>query len=99
MPLVEIQVPTISYRMGVPSMALGLLQIDVGPKGHSFSVSYETLWLPGRYPQLYGYVFVLLIIVCHSFGEYLKPVWKLLKIDRVVRRCKSGQGVQKYVPV
>ena len=36
-------VPTASYRMGVPSMGLGL--VTISSQGHVF---YTNLWLPSR---------------------------------------------------
>ncbi|CAD5218361.1 unnamed protein product [Bursaphelenchus okinawaensis] len=61
--VLEIQVPTISYRMGVPDMAIGALNIENTSKG--YEVHYENLWLPPRYPQLYVYwlTFIGLILI------------------------------------
>ena len=41
--VVEVVVPTTSYRMGVPSMALGLAMVT----RHRL-VHYSNLWLPPR---------------------------------------------------
>ena len=41
--LLEVVVPTASYRMGVPSMGLGL--VTISSQGHVF---YTNLWLPSR---------------------------------------------------
>lgn len=100
MPLVEIQVPTMSYRMGVPDMALGLLTIDYDQSSHSYTISYENLWLVGRYPQLYGYIFLLIFTFLYYFGSFLAPLWKWTKIDVVARKCWGrGTGVKTYLPV
>ncbi|KAI6171398.1 Metallophos domain-containing protein [Aphelenchoides bicaudatus] len=99
MPLVEIQVPTISYRMGVPNMAIGLLQISFeGGVGKAAVVEYENWWLPGRYPQLYGYLILLTLVLLYHFGSYLYPVAKLLRLDIVYRRF-FVRTTHKYVPV
>ena len=43
MQVVEVVVPTTSYRMGVPNMALGLAVVTKGGL-----VQYSNLWLPPR---------------------------------------------------
>lgn len=59
--LVEIMVPTCSYRMGEPNMGYGVLIIN-----DSGEIKYMTLWLPPRYITLYMYaayaIYVSLII-------------------------------------
>jgi hypothetical protein len=97
MPLVEIQVPTISYRMGVPDMAIGILSVDSVPHSRAFTISYDNLWLPGRYPQLYGYLFLGLFSFLYSFGAIFRPIWK--KIDRFYRKICRWNSIQIYRPV
>jgi hypothetical protein len=53
--ITEFQVPTASYRMGVPSMAYGLLTIHFTPEGREALAEFRLLWLPPRYPLLILY--------------------------------------------
>uniref|UniRef100_A0A914Z104 Calcineurin-like phosphoesterase domain-containing protein n=1 Tax=Panagrolaimus superbus TaxID=310955 RepID=A0A914Z104_9BILA len=60
-PIIEIQNPTVSYRMGVPNMGYGILTFyDESP----LAAVYTVFWLPGRYPQLYLYIFAIIVVVC-----------------------------------
>lgn len=97
MPLVEIQVTTISYRMGVPEMAIGFLNVDFVPHSRAFTISYDNLWLPGRYPQLYGYVILGFYAVLYSVGAIFSPIWK--EIDRFYRRLCRRNAIRTYHPV
>jgi len=98
MPLVEIQVPTTSYRMGMHDMGIGHLTIEFVPHTRAFTISYENYWLVGRYPQLYGYGFLILILFLYYFGAWFIPILKFMKIDVLFRKlCKRKP--QKYMPV
>jgi len=85
--VVEVVVPTTSYRMGVPNMGLGL--ITVSSQGDMF---YTNLWLPSRFSLLYTYgacgVVILVILV----------VGKLLDLKRLFRRKQdfSSDARRKY---
>uniref|UniRef100_A0AC35GQN5 Uncharacterized protein n=1 Tax=Panagrolaimus sp. PS1159 TaxID=55785 RepID=A0AC35GQN5_9BILA len=58
--IIEIQNPTVSYRMGVGNMGYGLLTFyDESP----LAAVYTVFWLPGRYPQLFLYIFAIIITV------------------------------------
>ncbi|KAF4532821.1 hypothetical protein B566_EDAN002672 [Ephemera danica] len=54
----ELLVPTCSYRMGVPQMGYGALALDT----HTMDANVYLLWLPGRFPQLTGYVALLCVL-------------------------------------
>ncbi|XP_066603955.1 metallophosphoesterase 1 homolog [Prorops nasuta] len=60
----ELQIPTCSYRMGVPYMGFGLVYIDTQEKTAEFTI----LWLPNRFPQLLIYLIVsiltIVLIIC-----------------------------------
>lgn len=58
----ELQIPTCSYRMGTPHTGYGLVYIDTQEKMINFTI----LWLPGRFPQLWIYVFVGIFILAFS---------------------------------
>ncbi|XP_012538134.1 uncharacterized protein LOC105837698 [Monomorium pharaonis] len=55
----EVQIPTCSYRMGVPHMGYGLAYIDTQEK----TVEFTILWLPGRFPQLRAYIFIVVLVI------------------------------------
>ncbi|CAD5224888.1 unnamed protein product [Bursaphelenchus xylophilus] len=61
--VLEIQVPTISYRMGVPNMAIGVLGVRNSSDG--FHIHYENWWLPSRYPQLYVYLVYIAFVFAY----------------------------------
>ena len=56
----EIVVPTTSYRMGVPEIAMGLALIDLNQSHHKASFWYTNLWLPGRFDLLFIYIAALI---------------------------------------
>lgn len=57
-PLVELQTPTCSYRMGVYSMGYGALSIcRLNDAFRSTQVQYSVMWLPSRFAQLFLYIF------------------------------------------
>uniref|UniRef100_A0A8R1E282 Metallophos domain-containing protein n=1 Tax=Caenorhabditis japonica TaxID=281687 RepID=A0A8R1E282_CAEJA len=59
-PLIELQTPTCSYRMGVYSMGYGALSIcRLNDEFRSTQVQYSVLWLPSRFPQLFLYFFAI----------------------------------------
>ncbi|XP_076162815.1 metallophosphoesterase [Ptiloglossa arizonensis] len=58
----EVQMPTCSYRMGTPHTGYGLAYIDTQEK----TVEFTILWLPGRFPQLWIYIFVGIFILSFS---------------------------------
>jgi len=63
-PIVEIQSPTVSYRMGVPNMGYGVLTlVNETPATAEFTV----LWIPGRYPQVYMYIVSLIVVFYYLF--------------------------------
>ncbi|KAI1724940.1 mitochondrial matrix mmp37 domain-containing protein [Ditylenchus destructor] len=47
--MLEFQLPTVSYRMGVLQMGYGVLTITVPSNSGKFTIEYTILWLPGRY--------------------------------------------------
>ncbi|KAI6202352.1 Metallophos domain-containing protein [Aphelenchoides besseyi] len=98
MPLVEIQVPTMNYRMGVPDMAIGLLSVETVPNTRSFTIQFENLWLPGRYPQLYGYVILIIIVFFYYFAGLFWSIARIFKIDQLLRFV-AGRAQRRYVPV
>ncbi|XP_011258011.1 uncharacterized protein LOC105252368 [Camponotus floridanus] len=55
----EVQIPTCSYRMGTPHMGYGLAYIDTQEK----TVEFTILWLPGRFPQLCAYIFIVILVI------------------------------------
>lgn len=60
-PLIELQTPTCSYRMGVYSMGYGALSIcRLNDDYRSVQVQYSVLWLPSRFAQLFLYIFSLI---------------------------------------
>ncbi|CAL7952139.1 unnamed protein product [Xylocopa violacea] len=63
----EVQIPTCSYRMGTPHQGYGLAYIDTQEKVVEFTI----LWLPGRFPQLWIYVFVGIFILAFSVCTYI----------------------------
>lgn len=84
-----------NYRMGVPDMAIGLLHIQfANGQRKAVTVEYENWWLPGRYPQLYGYVFLFPMIFLYHI------VWPLFKRKMsVVHSRFFKQVLQKYVQI
>ena len=85
--VVEIVVPTASYRMGVPNMGLGLVSIS----GQG-SVEYTNLWLPSRFSLLYTYAASLVItVIIFSLG-------KCLHLRRLISRKHehSSEARRKY---
>ncbi|EFO93945.1 hypothetical protein CRE_12792 [Caenorhabditis remanei] len=65
-PLIELQTPTCSYRMGVYSMGYGALSICRLNDGYrSTQVQYSVMWLPSRFAQLFLYLFT--VISCASW--------------------------------
>ena len=63
----EVQIPTCSYRMGTPHTGYGLAYIDTQEK----TVEFTILWLPGRFPQLWIYVFVGIFILAFTIFVYI----------------------------
>lgn len=67
-PIVEIQSPTVSYRMGVPYMGYGVLTlVNESPATAEFTV----LWIPGRYPQLYMYIVCLIVVFYYLLRRFI----------------------------
>lgn len=59
-PLIELQTPTCSYRMGVYSMGYGALSIcRLNDDFRSTQIQYSVMWLPSRFAQLFLYLFAL----------------------------------------
>uniref|UniRef100_A0A1I7TZD8 Metallophos domain-containing protein n=1 Tax=Caenorhabditis tropicalis TaxID=1561998 RepID=A0A1I7TZD8_9PELO len=59
-PLIELQTPTCSYRMGVNSMGYGALSIcRLNDEFRSTQVQFSILWLPSRFAQLFLYLSVI----------------------------------------
>lgn len=85
--IVEVVVPTTSYRMGVPNMGLGVVTIS-----SAGDAVFANLWLPGRFSLLYSYG-AMLIVVAVIF-----VVGKLLDIKRLCRRREeySADARRKY---
>lgn len=54
--MIEVAVPTCSYRMGVSNMGYGVLILESSGK-----MQFTVLWLPRRYTMLLGYLVVFLI--------------------------------------
>lgn len=82
-PIVEIQCPTVSYRMGVPIMGYGVLTLsDETPVAAEFTV----FWIPGRYPELFAYVVSLVVLVYFCLRKYIGYV--LSKIIHMVMNRK-----------
>ena len=66
----EIVVPTTSYRMGVPEIAMGLALIDLNQPYHKASFWYANLWLPGRFDLLFIYkVALICVLVLFVIGK------------------------------
>ncbi|XP_055953157.1 metallophosphoesterase 1 homolog isoform X1 [Argiope bruennichi] len=63
----EIIAPTCSYRMGTNKMGYGVLIIN-----KSGEVSYNVLWLPSRFRQLFILLFVLIIILMYLLFYILR---------------------------
>lgn len=76
--LLEIVVPTSSYRMGVKEMGVGLAVFREGGE-----VTYHNLWLPARFPHLFLYIASLTCVLClFLFGKFLdfrRRAWR--KVD------------------
>ena len=85
--IVEVVVPTTSYRMGVPNMGLGVVTIS-----SAGDAVFANLWLPGRFSLLYSYG-AMLIVVAVIF-----VVGKLLDLKRLCRRREeySADARRKY---
>jgi hypothetical protein len=85
--------------MGVPDMAVGLLQITFeGGPGKAAVVEYENWWLPGRYPQLFGYLILFTFLSLYHFGAALLPVFRCLRLDLLYKEV-CARPSHKYVPV
>ena len=59
----EIVIPTTSYRMGVPEIAMALALIDLNQPNHKASFWYANLWLPGRFELLSIYIVALICTI------------------------------------
>jgi len=73
--VMEVVVPTTSYRMGVPNMGLGL--VTVSNQGDMF---YINLWQPSRFSLLYTYGACGVVLVV------IMVIGKLLDLKRLFRR-------------
>ena len=73
--VMEVVVPTTSYRMGVPNMGLGV--VTISSQGDAV---YANLWLPSRFSLLYSYGASLAIVAV------IFVVGKLLDLKRLCRR-------------
>lgn len=81
--VVEIQSPSCSYRMGVPIMGYGLLTLRkrLGEGGTAeLEARYTVMWLPGRYPQLYLYLAVVIVLICVIVRCFICNVFKTEKV-------------------
>ena len=85
--VVEIVVPTTSYRMGVPNMGLGV--VTISSQGDAV---YANLWLPSRFSLLYTYAASLVVVTVIFF------VGKILDLKRLCRRREeySVESRRKY---
>ncbi|XP_076642954.1 metallophosphoesterase [Halictus rubicundus] len=63
----EVEMPTCSYRMGTPHIGYGLAYIDTQEK----TVEFTILWLPGRFPHLWIYVYVGVFVLIFSIFFYI----------------------------
>ncbi|XP_065081211.1 uncharacterized protein LOC135703814 [Ochlerotatus camptorhynchus] len=75
--LLEIVIPTCSYRMGVPEIGYGFAVID------GTTLKYTVLWTTKRFHQLISYVIVVVIPLAFLL---LTILFKTLKIICVCRR-------------
>ena len=85
--IVEVVVPTTSYRMGVPNMGLGV--VTISSQGDAV---YANLWLPSRFSLLYAYGASIAVVAV------IFVVGKLLDLKRLCRRREeySTETRRKY---
>ncbi|KAE9556554.1 hypothetical protein FO519_000248 [Halicephalobus sp. NKZ332] len=87
-PIVEIQSPTVSYRMGVPNMGYGVLTlVNESPA----TAEYTVLWLPGRYPQVYAYVICLIVVFYYLLRSYPPSSEMDSSVEMVTVRMSRGE--------
>jgi hypothetical protein len=85
----EINVPTCSYRMGVPEMAFGLARFDFSADG---TMTYHNLWLPSRFAMLFLYLAAaILCTMLYSIGSFRSMRRARMSAKR--RISGSGGGV------
>ena len=82
----EINVPTVSYRMGVKQMAFGLAVANLD----SGEFVYRNLWLPSRFSCLILYIFAVVIA---AFLFVLGKVYPRRRQLARARRVSSGKVV------
>ncbi|ETN72724.1 hypothetical protein NECAME_18698, partial [Necator americanus] len=58
-PILELQTPTCSYRMGVYDVGYGFVQLEHSSDNEKFIVSFSILWLSSRFYALILYAIVL----------------------------------------
>jgi hypothetical protein len=72
--VIEISIPTCSYRMGFKQMGFGLLKINVNSNTNKAFLSI--IWLPSRYSQLYNYLyFTFFVIIFLIFGKWTQRLF------------------------
>ncbi|KAL6267379.1 hypothetical protein P5V15_000454 [Pogonomyrmex californicus] len=67
----EVQIPTCSYRMGMPHMGYGLVYIDTQEK----TVDFTILWLPNRFSQLRLYIFIIGLIIVLAACSFISSCY------------------------
>ncbi len=88
----EINVPTCSYRMGVPQMALGLATLDFRD-GSGGRIVYHNLWLPSRFWLLNLYVVALGVSAFLYFVGSIKSRRRRMSMKR---RRSSADASEHY---
>jgi len=77
----EFVIPTVSYRMGVSEMGVGLAVIN-----EAGEVKYTTLWLPARFPLLFAYLAAAISVA----GIFL--LGKAVQARKMMRRRAEMQS-------
>uniref|UniRef100_A0A914WBN0 Calcineurin-like phosphoesterase domain-containing protein n=1 Tax=Plectus sambesii TaxID=2011161 RepID=A0A914WBN0_9BILA len=85
-PMVELQAPTCSYRMGVKNMGFGVVFIEPRDDAHRLLVRYQVLWLPGRYPQLW-FIKSEQRVCGHRNDCFISPFYRALAASHVLPSC------------
>ncbi|XP_072937170.1 uncharacterized protein Mppe [Epargyreus clarus] len=82
--LYEIYVPTCSYRMGTDKMGYGAAVLE----NHNQYLRYTVFWSPQRFPHLYTYLFVSVVL-----GIFMLSAWVRRIFSRSMRFDKRDDGV------
>ncbi|EYC36080.1 hypothetical protein Y032_0936g3113 [Ancylostoma ceylanicum] len=90
-PILELQTPTCSYRMGVYDVGYGFARIEYSGENEKFTVSFSVLWLASRFYALILYATLL------GVGLVVRVPFKTMQLRVLFLLCFTIAMVAKVI--